>query len=131
MARRLLWSILRVFISVALLSVIVARADSALIRVARHVDPQLAAFGLAVGALTVVLGSIQWRTLLSEERINLTLPVVTGLYFLGLEIERDVEHDADQNGGNQRRGSPVVQPQTLPELQEPAPEAEGRSHRAD
>jgi uncharacterized membrane protein YbhN (UPF0104 family) len=85
MDRRLLWLILRVCISVALLSVIVARADvSALIRVARHVDPQLAAFGLAVGALTVVLGAIQWRILLSEERINLTLPVVTGLHFLGL-----------------------------------------------
>jgi hypothetical protein len=47
----------------ALLSVIVARADvSALIRVARHVDPE-------------------------EERINLTL-LVTGLYLLGLAFNQ-------------------------------------------
>jgi glycosyltransferase 2 family protein len=89
MDRRLLWLILRVCVSVTLLSVIVARADiRALIRALHHVDPQPAALGLAVGALTVVLGAIQWRILLREERINLTLPMVTGLYFLGLAFNQ-------------------------------------------
>ncbi len=82
--KRRWWLVLRVLISAALLVVLLAKANiRAFIGVLLHINPFLALLGLGVGVMTMVLSAWRWQILLKQEAIELSLPLLTGLYFIG------------------------------------------------
>jgi uncharacterized protein (TIRG00374 family) len=48
-----------------------------------HIDLPMAALGLLVGVITIILSAWQWQIVLKQEQIRLHLPLLTGIYFVG------------------------------------------------
>ena len=79
----------QVAISIALLAILIAKANvRTFLVVLLHIDPLLAALGLGVGVITIILSAWQWQIVLKQEQIRLSLPLLTGLYFVGYAVGR-------------------------------------------
>jgi len=87
--RQRLWLLARILISVVLLIVLISKTHlSAVLATLEHINPTYAMFGLTLGVVTVALSAWQWQVLLRHERIHLSLPLATGLYFLGIAFNQ-------------------------------------------
>src|SRR5579875_653198 len=87
--RSYLWLAARIVISAGLLYWLLTKAHLALVAHALSLaNPAYHAFGLGLGVVTVVVSAWQWQVLLGQERIRLSLPLLTGLYFLGITFNQ-------------------------------------------
>ncbi|HUY79345.1 MAG TPA: lysylphosphatidylglycerol synthase domain-containing protein [Ktedonobacterales bacterium] len=84
-----LWLAARIVISVALLAFLISKTHlNVVVATLAHINMTYAMFGLTLGVVTVALSAWQWQVLLRYERIHLSLPLATGLYFLGITFNQ-------------------------------------------
>src|SRR5215469_14104053 len=84
-SKKIIGLVVRVAISAALLALLISKTNVQKIgSELLALNPAWALAGLGVGIITIWLSSWQWQILLRHERIDIGMPTLMGLYFVGL-----------------------------------------------
>lgn len=83
-ARQRMWLALRIFVSFALIVLVLAKAHiTQFVAVLTHINPLLWALGFAVGVVSNVISAFQWHLLLRSEGIAIRFRSSVALYMMG------------------------------------------------